>query len=87
MQAGFSVSSKYFKKAVDRNRIKRLMKEVLRKQKSTLENELLAQNKQLALFLIYTSKEELEYKVLEVKMELLLQKLIATIQESSFEKS
>ena len=33
LQAGFSVSSRNFKKAVDRNRIKRLLRESYRKQK------------------------------------------------------
>lgn len=84
-QAVISAPKRIFRKAHERNRIKRLMKEVLRKQKSSLENELLAQNKQLALFLIYTSKEELEYKVLKAKMEHLLQKLILVIKESSEE--
>lgn len=85
-QVVISAPKRIFRKAHERNRIKRLMKEVLRKQKSTLENELLTQNKQLALFLIYTSKEELEYQVLGVKMEHLLQKLILVIKESSEEK-
>ena len=37
LQAGFSVSSRNFRKAVDRNRIKRLLRESYRKQKSILE--------------------------------------------------
>ena len=34
LKAGFTVSTKHFKKAVDRNRIRRLMKEAYRLQKN-----------------------------------------------------
>ncbi len=75
-QVVISAPKKIFRKAHDRNRIKRLMKEVIRKKKLILEDFLLEKNKQLALFLIYTSKEELKYTVLEQKMEQLLTKLV-----------
>lgn len=79
-QVVISAPKRIFRKAHDRNRIKRLMREVLRKNKSILEEELIKQKKQLALFLIYTSKEELEYVILEQKIKLLLIKLVAEIQ-------
>jgi len=56
------VSSKNFKKAVDRNRIKRLTKEAWRLQKATLVEILKEQNRQLNVFLIYTAKELPVYK-------------------------
>lgn len=78
-QVVISAPKRIFKKAHDRNRIKRLMREVIRKKKLTLEQVLEAKNQQLALFLIYTNREELEYSVLEHKMEQLITKLIQTL--------
>ena len=60
-QAGFTVSKKYFKRAVQRNRIKRLLREAYRLQKAPLL-QLLADQKQSAqLFFIYTDKSLPDY--------------------------
>ena len=74
-QVVISAPKRLFRKAHDRNRIKRLMKEVFRKNKLILESHLTTNNQQLALFLVYTSKEELSYDLLFAKMEKLLSKL------------
>ncbi len=68
LQAGFSVSTRYFKKAVDRNRIKRLMREGYRLQKNTLYNAVVASAKKLNVFFIYTGNELPEYELIFEKM-------------------
>ena len=57
LQAGFGASSRNFKKAVDRNRIKRLTRESYRLQKNALQNNLKEQNRKLNVFFIYNGKE------------------------------
>ena len=84
LQAGFSVSSKNFKKAVDRNRIKRLMREAYRLQKYSLQNELEQKDKYLALFILYTGNEVPLYDVISKKMTAALHQIEKIIRETPF---
>lgn len=56
LQFGAGVSNKNFKRAIDRNRIKRLTREAWRLQKNELTDKLSASGKKMNVFLIYTSK-------------------------------
>lgn len=82
LQAGFSASSRNFKKATDRNRIKRLTKEAYRLQKNDLTAALEKHNKHLIVFFIYTGKELPDYQTVKEKMQLILQQLITLTDES-----
>jgi len=75
LRAGFTVSTKHFKKAVDRNRIRRLMKEAYRLQKNILQQNLQLINKPFALFIIYVGKEVPDYLLVMEKMTLILTRL------------
>jgi ribonuclease P protein component len=75
---GISVSKKISKKAVERNRIKRCNREAFRAVKQSFIKELLAQNKQIDLFLVYSGSIETNTEVLKEKIILILNRLIAT---------
>jgi ribonuclease P protein component len=76
LQFGVAVSKRYFKKAVDRNRIKRQIREVYRVEKLPLKQRL-ETHQQIALkvFFIYTGKEMPLFNVVQQKVTAILQKL------------
>ncbi|MBK6382823.1 MAG: ribonuclease P protein component [Chitinophagaceae bacterium] len=76
LQFGAGVSSKIFKKAVDRNRVKRLIREAYRLQKISLQEKLAEKNIQLNLFFIYTGNELPVYKEVFDKTGKVLEKLL-----------
>lgn len=71
----FSVSKKKFGRAVDRNRIKRCMREGYRKNKYLLYEELNNQGKKIHLSFVFTGKELLSSAQIEDKIILTLQRL------------
>jgi ribonuclease P protein component len=79
-QLVISVPKRNFKKANDRNRIKRLIKEVIRKNKLILETFLLNENLQLSFFILYSQKEELKFDELSKKIEQFISFLIENIK-------
>ena len=70
-----SVSKRNFKRAVDRNYIKRKMREAYRRNKNELYNTLNKNNQKLSFFVIYTAKQDTDYQKLEKEMKFLLQKI------------
>ncbi len=75
LQFVFSVPKKRFKRAVDRNRIKRLIRETVRKSKAPLEQFLTDNQRQIAIFIVYLPTEELPYDHLLKKTAQLLTNL------------
>jgi len=74
-QVAFAVPKKNFKSAVKRNRIKRMMREVYRKNKASFYPLLVQKEQQLALLLVYTGNTIPEYAEVEEKITLILQRL------------
>ncbi len=72
-KTGVSVPKRIFKKAVDRNYLKRLMREVFRKNKYLVDNNL---EKKFALMFIYTGPKKVDYQSLSTCMIWILNKLI-----------
>ena len=82
LQAGISVSSRYFKRAVDRNRIKRLIREAYRLQKIELEEHLSQNHQQLSIFLIFIAKEIPDYQTIFNASGRVIHKLIKVANEN-----
>ena len=78
-QFAVSVPKKKFKRAVDRNRLKRQLREVVRKNKMEVKKLLEEKNKPCALMFVFTGKEKVEYKEIEEKIILILQRFISQI--------
>jgi len=83
LQTAFSVSKKYFKKATDRNRIKRLMREGWRLQQDILKTRMKEANKYLSVFIIYTGNELPEHELVFKKITTVIKKLVKTCDETT----
>lgn len=82
-QAAFSVPKRNFKDAVDRNRIKRRMREAYRKNKSSLYSLLSNNKNQYALLFVFTGKESITYLETEEKIKIILHRFAEDIQKNS----
>ncbi|MCC1483434.1 ribonuclease P protein component [Winogradskyella immobilis] len=71
LKTGVSVSKRLHKKAVTRNRIKRLLREAYRLNKNTYFNK---NTTPYTFMFLYIGKEETDFKTLDRKMKLLLEK-------------
>jgi ribonuclease P protein component len=75
VQIGVTASKRYFKKAVDRNRIKRLLREAYRLQKTELVGALEKANTKVYLFFMYTDKNITSFDVVKTAMNHCLKRL------------
>ena len=82
-QVGVSVPKRNFKLAVDRNRLKRLMRESYRLQKEIVYNDL---EKPYIFMISYIGKEKCTYDEMYLKMEKLLTKFVSEIKNTENEK-
>jgi ribonuclease P protein component len=78
----FNVSKRNFKRAVDRNRIKRLMREVYRKNKTILYDCLQEQDYKISLGLLYVAKDLPDYHKLEKALLKALHKICDTLKSN-----
>jgi len=77
IQMGVSVSKRYFKKAVDRNYFKRVLRECYRLNKHLLSKDL---NQSYAMMFFYQTNQRLTYQEIEDKTKELFDKTSKKIQ-------
>jgi len=76
IKTGVSVSKRYFKSAVDRNRIKRLLREVYRLNKPVYFNNF---STQCAFMILYIGNEKPTFEEVDKAMKQLLEKVLKKV--------
>ena len=80
LTTGVSVSKKYFKKAVDRNYFKRVLRETYRLNKHLLTENL---EQHFNIMLFYQTKDRLSYEEINTKTVQLFEKFLTQIKKPS----
>lgn len=83
VQVAFVIKKKRMGRAVDRNRVRRLLREAYRLNKHELYEKVKQANTQLALVIIYQSSEIPTFSEINKKMQTLLKQVAETIAGSA----
>jgi len=82
VKTGVGTSSRNFKKATQRNFVKRVLREAYRTEKTPLHEFLQLKNKQAAVFILYIDKAQPVFSTIKAKMPVAIKRLIHELNEA-----